>query len=115
MVCSKIRLNPRLERNRMVRARKPKINIEALMNKAEEFQLRLENPFESMETEGEVEEMAGNIISDIQKCAMETAGKEISRRKEKLKPKTKRPSKVKEGNNRKRPVCKGEDRVQQTL
>jgi hypothetical protein len=36
-------------------------NQVAWLNKAEEFQLKLENCFKLLETEGEVEEMAGNI------------------------------------------------------
>jgi len=89
MVRSKIRLDTKLERSRMVRSGKPKINLEALTSRAEEFQLKLQNRFESLETDGDVEEMAGNITSAIQECALETAGKETSHRREKLKPKTK--------------------------
>jgi hypothetical protein len=45
--------------------------------------------FKSLKTEREVEKMAGNIISAIQECAIETAGKQTSHRKEKLKSRTK--------------------------
>jgi len=50
MVRCKIRLNIRFERGRMMKSGKPKMNIEALMNKSEEFQLKLQNHFEALET-----------------------------------------------------------------
>ena len=89
MVRSKIRLNTRLERSRMVKSGKSNINLEALMSKTEEFQLKLRNRFEALEMEGHVEKMAGEITEAIQECALATAGKDAKNGKEKLKPNTK--------------------------
>ena len=86
MVRSKIRLNTRLERSRMVKSGKSNINLEALMSKTEEFQLKLRNRFEALEMEGHVEKMAGEITEAIQECALATAGKDAKNGKEKLKP-----------------------------
>ena len=44
-----IKPNPRLERSRMIRSGKPKINIGGLLLKKEEFQLRLQNRFEVLQ------------------------------------------------------------------
>ena len=89
MVRSTIRLDTRLERSRMVKSGRLQINLEALMSKTEEFQLQLQNRFEVLETDRDVEEMAGNVTEVIQECALETDGKNTKHRQEKLKPKTK--------------------------
>jgi len=65
MVRSTIRFDTGLERSRMVKSGRPQINLEALMSKTEEFQLKLQNRFEVLETERDVEEMAGNITEAI--------------------------------------------------
>ena len=88
MVRGTIRLNTRMERSKMVRSGKPKVNIEALMQKKGEFQLKLQNRFEKLSSEEDTEEMVEIITEAIQECALETAGKDENR-KEKLKPKTK--------------------------
>ena len=82
MVHSTTRFDTRLERSRMVKSGRPQINLEVLMSKTEEFQLKLQNRFEVLETERDVEEMAGNITEAIQECALETAGKHTKHRQE---------------------------------
>ena len=51
MVRSTIRLNTKLERMKMVRSGKPKVNIEAIMLKKGEFQLKLQNRSENFPVE----------------------------------------------------------------
>ena len=73
----------------MVRSGKPKVNIEAIMQKKDEFQLKLLNRFEKLSGKEDTEEMAEIITKAIQECALETTGKDARSRKEKLKPKAK--------------------------
>ncbi|XP_065064756.1 craniofacial development protein 2-like [Rhopilema esculentum] len=89
MVRSKIKMNTRLERMKMMRPKGMKVNINALKQRENEFQLELQNRFEALQEEDSVEEMALNITKTIKECAMETAGKEERRREEKLKQETK--------------------------
>ena len=89
MVRSKIKMNARLERMKMIRPKGVKVNINSLKQKENEFQLKLQNRFEALQEEDSVEEMALNITKTIKECAMETAGKEERRREEKLKQETK--------------------------
>ncbi|MEE4247402.1 MAG: reverse transcriptase domain-containing protein [Kangiellaceae bacterium] len=90
MVRGKIRLNTRLERKRMVQSGKPKIDINALMGKKEEFQLKLQNRFEALKVDEDAEDAAQTLTSTIEECARETAGKETKIRAEKLKSNTKK-------------------------
>ena len=78
-----IKPNPRLERSRMIRSGKPKINIGGLLLKKEEFQLRLQNRFEVLNNEGEddVEEMVDRITNTIQESALATAGRHRENRR----------------------------------
>ena len=89
MVRSKIKMNTRLERMKMMRPKGVKVNINALKQRENELQLKLQNRFEALQEEDSVEEMALNITKTIKECAMETAGKEERRREEKLKQETK--------------------------
>eukprot|EP00795_Rhopilema_esculentum_P008762 gene8762-biopygen9749 len=89
MVRSKIKMNTRLERMKMMRPKGVKVNINALKQRENEFQLKLQNRFEALQEEDSAEEMALNITKTIKECAMETAGKEERRREEKLKQETK--------------------------
>lgn len=58
LVRGTIRLNTKLERKKMVRSGKPKINIEALMQEKEEFQLKLQNRCENLPMEEDADEAA---------------------------------------------------------
>uniref|UniRef100_A0A3P9KP93 Endonuclease/exonuclease/phosphatase domain-containing protein n=1 Tax=Oryzias latipes TaxID=8090 RepID=A0A3P9KP93_ORYLA len=89
MVRSKIKMNTRLERMKMMRPKGVKVNINTLKQKENEFQLKLQNRFEALQEEESLEEMALNITKTIKDCAMETAGKEERRGEEKLKQETK--------------------------
>eukprot|EP00794_Sanderia_malayensis_P002426 gene2426-2793_t len=88
MVRSRIKMNTRLERMKMMRPKGVKVNMNALKQKENEFQVKLQNRFETLQ-EDSLEEMALNIAKTIKECAMETAGKEKRQREEKLKPETK--------------------------
>lgn len=88
LVRGTITLNTRLETNKLMRPRKPKVNIVALMQKKEEFQLKLENHFKILSSI-EVKEMSNTITEAIQRCALETAGKNANNKEEKVKLKTK--------------------------
>ena len=73
----------------MVRSGKPKVNIESLMRKKDEFQLKLQNRFEKLSSKEDTEDMTEIITEATQECALEIAGKDARSRKEKIKPKTK--------------------------
>ena len=75
----------------MMRTRKSKVNIEVLLMKKEEFQLQLQNRFEVLSEEGEedVEEMVSKITNAMQEGALDTTGRYIEQKNEKLKGKTK--------------------------
>ena len=84
-----IRINTRMERSKMTRAKKPKLNIGRLLMKKEEFQIKLQNRFELVGSEGHVEDITWKITEALQQSAMETAGRDRRKKEEKLKPKTK--------------------------
>ncbi|XP_037792077.1 uncharacterized protein LOC119587410 [Penaeus monodon] len=71
LVRGTIRLNTRLERSQMVRQRMFKDNIEALMTKEVQLQLKLHNCFMILSSQEEAEK----VTEAIQVCAAETAGK----------------------------------------
>ena len=91
LVRGTIKTNTRIERCKMMRTRKSKVNIEVLLLKKEEFQLQLQNRFEVLSEEGEedVEEMVSKITNAIQESALDTAGRHREQKNEKLKSKTK--------------------------
>ncbi len=89
MVRSRVEMNVRFERQKMMRPRNVNINIEELMQKEDEFQLLLQNRFEMLRVDEEVNEMANNLTRIIKECALETAGKNRIRNEDKLKPETK--------------------------
>ena len=88
MIRSKIKMNTRLERMKMMRPKGAKVNINALKQTETEFQLKLQNCFKTLQ-EDSVEEMALSITNIIKDCAMETAGRDERHQEEKLKPETK--------------------------
>jgi hypothetical protein len=59
------------------------------LQKENEFQQKLKDRFETLQTDTEVDEMANNLTKTIKECALETAGKSGKRKEEKLKPETK--------------------------
>ena len=90
MVRTTVRLNVKLERSRMVKKPVPKVNIDNLLQRKEEFQLELRNRFEILsDTEDDIGKMSHQLNSTIQDCAEKVGGVIKSRRKEKLKPETK--------------------------
>lgn len=89
MVISTIKTNAKLERQKMMRSRTIKVNIEPLMQKENEFQLKLQNHFEMLSNEEEIDEMVQSFTETIKKCALEVAGKQEKNHDEKLKPETK--------------------------
>jgi len=79
-----------MERSRMVRQTAPKINIERLLQRREEFQIELRNRFEILGNDIEDAVESVKQLSDtIQDCAEKVAGKVKNRKEEKLKPETK--------------------------
>lgn len=90
MIRSTVKMNTKMERSRMVKASAPKINIEGLLQKREEFQIELSNRFEILGNEiDDVEESAAQLSDTIQRCAEKVAGKVMNWKKEKLKSDTK--------------------------
>ena len=89
MVRSTIKMNVKLERQKMMRAKTIKVNIEALMQKENEFQLNLQNQFEMLSNKEEIDEMVQSFTETIKKCALKVAGKQGKNHDEKLKPETK--------------------------
>ena len=91
LVRGTIKTSTRIERCKMMRARKSKVNIEVLLLKKEEFQVQLQNRFEVLGEEGEedVEEMVSKITNAIQESALDTAGRHREQKNENLKSKTK--------------------------
>ena len=77
LVRETIKINTRIEKCKLTRTRKSKVNIEVLLLKKEEFQLQLQNRFEvlSEEVEEDVEEMVSKITNSIQESALDTAGR----------------------------------------
>ena len=90
--------NTRIQRSRMMRAGKSKVNIEMLLLKKEEFQLQLQNRLEVLREEGEedVEEMVSMITNAIQESALDIAGRHREQTYKKLKSKTTNLSKSRE-------------------
>ena len=79
-----------MERSRMMRSPVPKINIEALPQRLEEFQTKLRNRFAILGNDIEdTEESAKQLSNAIHECPEKVAGKVKNRKKEKLKPETK--------------------------
>ena len=89
MVRSKVDMKLKFERQKMTRPRTANINVRALMQKEEEFQLMLQDRFEMLQVDEEVDAMAHSLTETIKECALETAGKSRRRKEEKLKPETK--------------------------
>lgn len=90
MVRCTIRFNIRQERSRMVITSTPKINIERLMQRTEEYQIELSNRFEILgNDEEDVEEEAKKLSNTIQESAKKIGGLKKSREEEKLKNETK--------------------------
>ena len=89
MVRSTIKMNVRFERQKMMRSRTIKVNTEALMQKENEFQLKLQNHFEMLSNEEGIDDMVQSFTETIKKCALEVAGKQGRNHDEKLKPETK--------------------------
>ena len=57
LIRGNIRINTRMERSKMTRAKKPKLNIGRLLMKKEEFQIKLQNRFELLDSEGHIEDV----------------------------------------------------------
>ena len=94
LVRGTIETHTRIERSRMMRPGKSKVNIKVLLLKREEFQLQLQNHFELLsEGEEDVKEMVSKIINAIQESALDTAGRHRKQKNKKLKSKTKHISK----------------------
>lgn len=89
MLRTTIRVNTKLERNRMVRPTTPRVNIQCLLQGRDKFQLELQNRFEMLDIVDDVEQNANNFMTVVNKCALETAGRAKSKKKEKLNPPTK--------------------------
>ena len=79
-----------MERSRMMRSPVPKINIEALPQRLEEFQIKLRNRFAILGNDFEdTEESAKQPSNAIHECSEKVAGKVKNRKEEKFKPETK--------------------------
>ena len=91
LVRGTIKTNTRIERCKMIRTRKSKVNIEVILLKKEEFQLQLRNRFEVLSEEGEedVGEMVSKITNTIQESSLDTAGSRREQKNGKHKSKTK--------------------------
>ena len=90
MVRSTIRLNTHMERSRMRRSSAPKTNIEALLQRSEEFHIELRNRFSILGNDIEdTNESAKQLSNTIYECSEKVVGKVKNRKEEKLKPKTK--------------------------
>ena len=73
----------------MMRSRTIKVKTEALMQKENEFQLKLQNHFEMLSNEEGIDDMVQSFTETIKNCALEVAGKQGRDHDEKLKPETK--------------------------
>lgn len=77
----------------MVRSRKPKVNMEVITERTDEFQIKLQNYFvmlrEGKDEDENVDEMAKQFTETIMVCAHETTGRDCKSKKERLKDKTK--------------------------
>ena len=91
LVRGTIKTNTRIEKCKMMRTRKSKVNIEVLLLKKEEFQLHLQNLFEVVSEDGEedVGEMVSKITNAIGESALDTTGRHREQKNEQLKSKTK--------------------------
>ena len=77
-----IKTNTRLERCKMMRARKSTVNIEVFLLEKKEFQLQLQNRFEALrEGEEDAEDMVSKITNAIQEIALGTAGRQRESRR----------------------------------
>ena len=77
----------------MMTSKTIEVNSEALMQKENEFQPKLQNHFEMLSNEEEMDEMVQGFTETIKKCALEVAGKQGKNHDGKLKPETKEPLK----------------------
>ena len=91
LVRGTIKTNTGIERCKMMRTRKSKVNIEVLLLNKEESQMQLQTRFEVLSKEGEedVEDMVSTITNAIQESALDTAWRHREQKNEKLKSKAK--------------------------
>ena len=89
LIRCRISLNTKLERSRMMKPRTPKANLEKLMEKTTDFQLKLENRFTMLAPDEDFDQRAENVMEIIHECAIEIGGKQKLQTAGKLKQRTK--------------------------
>ena len=86
LVRVKLKINMRLERPRLVRKKTPQVNLQNLQQKADDYQIELQNKFDALHDEAEgadVDSWCEKITDTITQSAMEVAGKKTLTKAEK--------------------------------
>ena len=84
LVRAKIKINMRTERARLLRKKTLQVNLQNLQQKADDYQIELQNKFDALHDKVDIDLWCEKITDTIAQSAMKVAGKETLTKAETL-------------------------------